>query len=183
MTLLLLLVPSALASAADPSVIPWGSILLQAVNLALLLGVLVYFTRSPIKDALKNRSRRIGLHLDESNKMRREAQDRFDQLESRLSRIQGEIDTMRQESVAAAEGEAAHLKEETDADVARVLQAAEKAIRDEVASARRTLRQDAVEISIRLAEERLRSKVSKGDQDQLTGEFLGSVKGSSNGHG
>ena len=115
--------------------------------------------------------------------MRREAQERFDQLESRLSHIQGEIDTMRQESVAAAEGEAAHLREETDGDVARVLQAAEKAIRDEVASARRTLRQDAVEISIRLAEERLRSKVSDLDQDRLTDEFLGSVKEGSNGHG
>ena len=83
------MMPAIALASGDPNEIPWGSMGRQAFNLALLLSLLVYVSRGPIRDALKNRSKTIELHLEESNRMRREAQDRFDQIESKLSHMEG----------------------------------------------------------------------------------------------
>ena len=48
------LVPATALAADDPSVIPWNSIILQAINLFLLLAILTFLARNAIKDALKN---------------------------------------------------------------------------------------------------------------------------------
>jgi F-type H+-transporting ATPase subunit b len=181
--LLVALFPATALASDDPSVIPWNSIILQGVNLFLLLAVLTYLARNSLKEALKNRSKTIETHLEESNKMRREAQDRFDQLDARLSRIGGEVDKLQQDAVASAKKEAAMIREEAEAEALRIQEAAEKAIRDEVQAAKVALQREAAGLALGLAEEKIQSKVTDTVQDRLDSEFLGSVKKEANGHG
>jgi len=181
--LLLALLPATAMASDDPSVIPWNSIILQSVNLFLLLAILTFLARNALKEALKNRSKTIETHLEESNKMRREAQDRFDRLDARLSRIGGEVDKLQQDAAASAERETAMIREEAEAEAQRIQEAAEKAIRDEVQAAKVALQREAAGLALGLAEEKIQSKVTDTVRDRLDSEFLGSVKKEANGHG
>ena len=119
------LLPTAAFAAGAPNVIPWKSMLLQAGNLIILLSFLTYVSRGAIKKGLKNRSKTIEMHLEDSNKMRREAQDRFDQLEAKLSHMEGQVSQMREDATASAEREANVIREETAAETARILETTE----------------------------------------------------------
>ncbi len=177
------LVPATALASGDPNEIPWNSMLFQGGNLVLLLGFLIYVSRGAIRDALKNRSKTIEMHLEDSNKMRREAQDRFDQLEAKLSHMEGQVDQMREDATASADREAAVIRTETEAETARILETTEKAIRDELHHARRALQREAAELAVGLAEKKLSTVVTDSDRDRLDSEFLGSVKKEANGHG
>jgi F0F1-type ATP synthase membrane subunit b/b' len=177
------LLPAVALASGDAGEIPWAAMGRQAFNLALLLSLLVYVSRGPIRDALKNRAKTIELHLEDSNKMRREAQDHFDQLESKLSHMEGQVEQMREEATASAEREAVVIRTEAEAETARILEATEKAIRDELQHARLALQHEAAELAVGLAEKKLSTKVTEADRDRLDAEFLGSVTKEANGHG
>ncbi len=177
------LMPATALASGDPNEIPWDSMLLQAGNLVLLIGFLIYVSRGAIRDALKNRSKTIEMHLEDSNKMRRDAQDRFDQLEAKLSHMEGQVNQMREDATASANREAEVIRSETETETKRILETTEKAMRDELHHARRALQREAAELAIGLAEKKLSTQVTDTDRDRLDSEFLGSVKKEANGHG
>ncbi len=160
----------------------WTAFGFHLANLIILLFVLKLAAGKAIKNAVATRSKRVQTHLEESNEMRKSAQDRFDQLDSRLSHMEKEVATMREEAAASAEREAELIRTQADADVKRIQETAELTIKNEVEKARRELRQDAVELALKVAEENLKTKVSDKEQEALANDFLGSLK-EANGHG
>ena len=109
----------------------WTAYGFHAANLVILLLVLKFAAGKMIKSAVANRAKRIQTHLEESNEMRKDAQDRFDQLESRLSHMESEVETMRTDAAASAEREAELIRKQTEADVKRIQEAAEHTIKNE----------------------------------------------------
>ncbi len=172
----------ALASGGEAGGPPWSGIIFHAINLALFVGVVVWLTRNAIKDSLRSRAATIEENLEESNRLRREAQARFDEIDARLSRFETEFDQMRAEAGKASEREVEHIGERAEQEVAQIKAGAEKAIRDEVKAARSALHQRAVELAMNVAEEQLRNRITADDQDRLAQELLGSMK-ETNGHG
>ena len=156
--------------------------LFHLFNLALFVGVVAFLTRKMIPEALKNRAARIEKELDESNRLRREAQARYDELEARLNRFEAEFDEMRADATRASEREVALIGERAENEVAQIKAGAEKAIRDEVNAARAALHQQAVSLALNVAEEQLRGRINAADQDRLARDLLGTVK-EANGHG
>ncbi len=154
----------------------WTAFGFHALNLFILLFVIKLAAGKAIKAGVSNRAKRIQTHLEESNEMRKEAQDRFDQLEARLSHMEKDVETLRDEAAASAEREAELIRTQTDADVKRIQEAAELTIQNETDKARRALRKDAVEIALKLAEEKLKSSVGSKGQEALAQDFMGSLK-------
>ena len=116
-TTALLLFPSLAFAGGDMPVVEMGWHLL---NLCFLLGIIAYFAKGPVMTALKNRSATVAAHLEESNRLRKEAQDRFDELDARLQHFGSTLDSMRAQAAADAEAEAAAIATKTDEDVARI---------------------------------------------------------------
>ncbi|MCB9765286.1 MAG: hypothetical protein H6739_36265 [Alphaproteobacteria bacterium] len=162
---------------------PWQEIGIHAINFTLLVGLLAFLLRTPISDALKNRTAVIRDELEESNRLRKEALNRFEDLESRLARFENQVEEMRAEGLVEAEREAQTIAEKTTRDVEHIRATTEKTIRDETRNARLALRRESVELAVRLAEENLRQQLTAADQDRLSQEFLGAIttEGSSNG--
>jgi F-type H+-transporting ATPase subunit b len=160
----------------------WTGYGFHLLNLFILLFVIKLAAGKMIKASVANRAARIQTHLEESNEMRKAAQDRFDQLEARLSHMESEVQGMRDEAAASAEREADLIRKQADADVLRIQEAAEQTIQNETDKARRALRKDAVELALRLAEEKLKSSVGGDEQEALAQDFIGSLK-EANGNG
>lgn len=150
-------------------------LLFHTINIVVLLGALTFMLRGKIRDALANRAGQVKLDIDESNKARKDAKHRYEELEARLSTFEKELERMRADAVADAEKEKASILAKAEEDAARVKESAERTIRDEAERARASLRKEAAKLSIELARERLQSDVNEDDQKRLTQEFLSSV--------
>ncbi len=155
---------------------PKMPIIWHAVNLGILLSILVFVLRNPIRDALANRSASVKRDIDEANRLRKEAQQRMADLEQRLVGFQSELEQMQREAEDDASQERATILARAEVDAVRIRESAQRAIQDETDRARTALRKEAAELGIQLARQQLESKINADDQDRLTDDFLSAVK-------
>ena len=111
----------------------------------------MFLLRSKIRDALANRALRIKTSIDESNQRRKAAQQRFEELESRLEGFESELASMKADAVAKSEADHKMIVERASADAERIAEAAQRSIRDETERAARAATQVA-ELSVDLLE-------------------------------
>lgn len=155
---------------------PLKGIVYHGINLLILAGLLVWFGRRPIADALAARALGIRKELTDSARMRDEAMQRNDGLAKRLDKIEQEIAGMREEAEQDAAKAETALVARAHAEGERIQAAAERSIRDEVQRARAALKRDAVALAVELAENALKEKVTSDHQQRLAREFLDSIK-------
>jgi F-type H+-transporting ATPase subunit b len=146
-------------------------------NFALLVGVILYFTRRPVADTFRDRALAIRTELTETARTRDEAHQRHQELLARLEKIENEVRQLDQDAEGEAKREEEKLIERARRESARITEQVERNIRDEATRARTELRQEAVDLAIQLAESTLRQGVSASDQQALARQFLDSVKG------
>ncbi len=154
---------------------PWVALGLHLFNLLLLLGIIGFFAGGKIKEVMKTRSVEIKREIDESNRLRKQARDRFEELEARLAGFQEELATMKAEAEQAAVEEREAILERADREAARVAEAAERTIRNETAKARMALRRDAVSLAVAQAERQLRASAHEADDTRLAADFFSLV--------
>lgn len=152
--------------------VPWTALGLQAFNLVLLFGVIAFFGGGKIRDAMKDRSAEIKHDIDDSNRLRKEARERFEELDWRLAGFEQRLVEMKAEAEAEAEVEKAAVLERADREALRLQEAAQRTIRSETAKARMALRKDAVTLAVKLAEERIVANVGPDDDGRLAGDFF-----------
>jgi F-type H+-transporting ATPase subunit b len=147
----------------------------HAVNLAILVGVLLWFFRRPVADALANRAHDIQKDLGEAARLRADAEARHAELGARIQAFEQEFEKMKAQAAMEAKAEEARLIARSHEESARIAATAQRNIRDEVARARTALQGDAVELAMRLAENTLRNNVKSDDQQALARQFLESL--------
>jgi F-type H+-transporting ATPase subunit b len=151
------------------------SLVQHGVNLAILLGVLGYFTSAPLRQAMRDRAAGIRTDLAESAKQLDQAKKRYEELEGRLNRFEDELQEMRTNAEELAADEEKKLIERAHAHATRIAESAERSIRDETNRARNTLRKEAVELAVDLAQNVLVKQVKSADQKRLAREFLAAL--------
>ncbi len=168
--------PSIAMASGDTHGPEWTKFGIHAANLIILFLVIWLSAGKMIKGAVANRSQRIKMHLEDSNEMRKKAQQNYDDLSARLSHMEKEVNTLRSEAATSAEKEAVQIAAQTDADVKRIEEAASLTIQNETDKARRALRKEAVDLALKIAEEKLKAEMSAKEQEALAQDFIGSLK-------
>lgn len=156
--------------------IPWGEIVKQAVNLAILVGVLVYFLKKPLSSFLKERSEMLRRSIDDAARSRAEAASRLAAIEARMSRLSGEVEAMNRRAEAEAAEEAQRLREATAAEVERIRSQARFTADQEVKKAREELRREAADLSARAAAEIVARSMTPADQERLVRENVEKIR-------
>jgi F-type H+-transporting ATPase subunit b len=157
--------------------IPWGEILKQAVNFAILAGVLGYFLRKPISSFLKERSELLRKSIEDAAKARGEAAEKLAAVETRLSGLSAEIARLNARMDAEAKAEAELTRKTYAAEIAGIRAQAEFTGQQEVKKAREELRREASELATRAAEELVRKTLSPEDQERLVRENIQKIEG------
>lgn len=177
---LLLALPSAAFAAGGEGGhgggIPWGDIVKQAVNFAILAGVLVYFLRKPLAAFLRDRSETLRRSIDEAAKARAEAQEKLSAIEARLSRLSGEVEEMGRKMEGEAEEEARRIRETARAEIARLGEQAAFLAEQEVKKARAELRREAAVLSAKAAEDLVARSVTPADHERMVGENIDRIR-------
>lgn len=173
--LLLLLLAAAPASAAggeeggDGLLFPW-------LNFALLIGVLVFLTRKPVREFFAGRRRAIQDALESAAELQRQAEERHAKWQRRLVDLDRELDEIRRLGRERVEAEREHILADARAGAERIQRNARSAIEQELRRAREQLREEASDLALELAAGLLRDRVNDSDRDRLVDEFIARVE-------
>jgi F-type H+-transporting ATPase subunit b len=163
------------AYASDQPASGLQSFVWPAVNLVILLAVLVYFARKPLQAYFDKRRSDIAGELQSSADELATAESTYAKWQRRMIDLEGELDEIRATSRQRAEAERERIIEDARATAERVQRDATTAIELELRRAREILREEATQLAIELAGERLSREVTETDRDRLIDEFIGLI--------
>jgi F-type H+-transporting ATPase subunit b len=153
------------------------------VNFAILAGLLGFLAVKAGGPALRDRAAGISKDLEESRRIRAEAEARAVAIEKRISNLGDEINAFRADAKKEMESEAARIEDETKRTIAKMQGHARQEIESLAKHAENQLRDYAAQLSLKLAEDRVRSRMNPETQTALVNRFvadLGSAQGRSN---
>ena len=148
------------------------------INFLILVGVMVYaLKKADIKGFFKKRTELIEQSLREAREAKELAQKALSEVEERLKVKDSEIANIIAGAKLSGENEKTRLMEEGDKLKARILEQARTNIDFEVKRAKESIKQEAVEIAMELAEKKLKERLSKDEQLKLLEESLAKIEG------
>ncbi|HSS95749.1 MAG TPA: ATP synthase F0 subunit B [Terriglobales bacterium] len=138
-------------------------------NFAIVAGVLVWALRKNLPTVFRNRTASIQQAMAEARAASEDANRRLADIESRLSRLDGEIAGMRNAAEKEAADEEERIKAATADEMKKVVESAEQEISAAAKNARRELKAYAANLVVSLAEKQI--KVDAATDEALVQGF------------
>jgi F-type H+-transporting ATPase subunit b len=154
----------------------WLSIVARLVNFGVLVGVLVYFLRSPLSQYLRDRHAQIRQDLITAAGMRDAAAKQMQEIESRLSALPGELDRLRARGAEEIAAEDARIRQAAEAERQRLLQQTRREIELHLRIAQHELVAHAAGLAIGLATDRIKRNITGDDQQRLVDRYIAQVQ-------
>jgi F-type H+-transporting ATPase subunit b len=165
------------AAAADDSHGNEVDVMLKtAFNLVLLLGVLVYFARKPVLEYFADRRSTIEEDLTGAAAELTDAEAVYAKWQRRLIDLESELEQIRTTGRQRAESERERIIADAEVAAERIRNNASAAITQELRRAREQLREEAAQLAIEMAGDRLAREVTDADRDRLLDEFIERVE-------
>ncbi len=160
---------------SDPNAVLWETVF-EAINLLLLLAVLVYFGRRPIREYFATRHDGIRSELSQAAELLSEAEQRNSELQRRLVDLSSEIEGIREQANRRAEDEAERVLADARATADRIRRDAQAAVEQELRRAKAALREEAADLALEIAARKLADQVGSSDRERLLDEFITRVE-------
>jgi F0F1-type ATP synthase membrane subunit b/b' len=148
----------------------------QFLNLALFLGVLLYFVARPLGEAFRKRQLEIEQRRLQAEQQRAAVDRLAHDIRERTAKIEREIDEIRGQG--RADGEQAHreLAARADEEAERVRKDALDEIERRIAAAKDELRKTAADLTAATATEILSREITPADRERLLAESLSGLR-------
>jgi len=144
----------------------------QLANLALFLGVLLYFVARPIAAMFRKRQLEVEERLREARALRAEAARLEADVHERMARLDVEIAEIRARAISEGEAERAALSERADREVERARREAEGEIARRLTAAKLELQKTAADLTASTARELLSAQINDDDRRRLLEESV-----------
>ncbi|MFU8855397.1 MAG: ATP synthase F0 subunit B [Deferrisomatales bacterium] len=179
LTLGALLAPAVLWAAAEGTGRPpLYDLTMKFVNFGILVGLLYYFLRKPITQALAQRRDSIKKELEEALQARDAAEARYQEYKARVADLQAEIRTIHADFQAEGERQRGRLVADAEKAAESIRRQVESAAAHELKRATDELRTEVATLSVQLAEQLLAKAYTAEDQKkavELTIQNIGRV--------
>lgn len=179
MAVLLVALPAQASGDGDGSMVT--TLVWQALNLVLVVGVIAYFARKPIAEYLDQRRQGIQQDLQKSAKLLSDAEAKLAEWNARAERLDTEFAEIRETSRRLAEEERREILDQAEATAERIRKDGSTAVEQELRRARASLAAEAAELAVDLAAKLVAEKVTPDDQALLFDEFLSRIEADPNG--
>jgi len=150
----------------------WLSTLL---NFAVIAGLIVWGMKSSLPKAFRERTSAIQRGIEEARKASADSASRLQDIESRLSKRDQDIASMKIQAEQDAEAEDRRLRAATAEEKKKIIETSEQEITAAANVARRELKQYAAELAVALAEKRI--TVDEAADKNLVREFAAQLDG------
>ncbi len=152
----------------------WGIFLPigQLFNLVLVIGVLVWIARKPLTTFFVARTQTIRERLAEAQAEHKEAEKNLAEIQSRMSRLDDEVREIKEQAEREAQEEYHRLVSAAERDAEKIVERAREEIEGMTRAALLELREHVAELSVRLAEDRIRREITEEDKSRLISGFM-----------
>jgi F-type H+-transporting ATPase subunit b len=140
-------------------------------NFAVLVGVLVYFLKSPIAAYLQSRSTQIRQDLVTAADMRAAATAQLAEIDRKLQALPAELDALRARGAEDVRTEKVRIAEAAAAERERLLDQTRREIDMRLRIARRDLVEHAAELAVQVARERISRSITTDDQLRMLDRY------------
>lgn len=148
----------------------------MVLNFALLLVLLSWKGKPAFQKLAVDRHEQIKTALDEAAKLRRDAQEKLAEYDSKLKAANDEITKLVEGMRADAEADKKRILENAERQAAQMKKDAEQRIAAELESARAMLRREVALAATGAAEKVLREKMTAADQTKVITTFITDVQ-------
>jgi F0F1-type ATP synthase membrane subunit b/b' len=142
------------------------------INFGLLMGLYYAVGKKPLAEGLKNRKANIVKEIEEAQRMKREAEARAKQYQSKLAGLEDELAATRAALQESGKADRERIVKEAEEKAARMEKDTTFLLEQEVKQMRLDLQRETVDIAIAAAEELLKKQVTATDQERLAEEYL-----------
>jgi F-type H+-transporting ATPase subunit b len=149
-----------------------GDLLYHVLNFALLVAVLVWFGRKPVRTFLAERRVGIVENLKGAEGVLAEAESRLTEWQRKIRSLDVELEQIRATARDRAEAERARILADAEAVAERIRRDAASVVGQEVRRAQAALRREAGDLAVEIAERLLREGVTQADRARLVDEFV-----------
>lgn len=146
--------------------------LAQALNFLVLFGGLTYLLYKPLRSFLTNRTQSIQKQLKEAEKSRKEAQKKLKKAQKRLEKVGEETEKMKKESQREGQKEKEKILEQAREEVEVIKNETREEIESLTAVGVQELKEYVADLSVQLAEERIKKKMSAQNQSRIIQESI-----------
>lgn len=144
----------------------------QWINFVLLVSVLVFVARKPIRGLMAMRRFTIQQNLEQSRTMLESAEAKLKEWTGKIERLDEIVLEMERAAAERTAKERSQILVQAEAAANRIKADARTVIEQELLRARAELRTEAANLAIDLAGKLIESKISSADQERLVGEFI-----------
>ncbi len=148
----------------------------KIVNFALLAVGLGYLTKKFGVPFFEARTLSIQSGIAEASRLRQDAEARARELEQRMASLATEIDHMRENAREEISAEAGRVRMETEQQLSKVRAHAEQEIEGVAKASRQELKAYSAELALRLAESKIRARLTPDTQDALVDSFIADLE-------
>jgi len=149
----------------------------KIINFAILVGLLYWFGFKVIRSHLQQRRELIQKSIQESQEARDMAARALAEVEERLKLKDKEVADIIAAAIEAGEREKARLIEDGAKMQLRIIEQARTNIELEVKKAKEAIQAEAFETSLRIAEEKIKSRMTLKEQERLLKESIKMIEG------
>jgi F-type H+-transporting ATPase subunit b len=147
------------------------------VNFAIIVGLLVYFLRKPVRDMFRHRTETIAKAMAESKEARERAVAALADVERKMREMEAETRALIAEAQARGEKDRQALIEEGKRLAKEIQQQVATGTDIEVQKAKAGLAAEAAALAVDLAEGKIKSSIGKQDHERIVKEYISKVGG------
>lgn len=147
------------------------------LNLAIFVGILTYILKKPLSEAFKAKRDAIRAELIKAEEEKQAALKRLADVEARLTSLEMEVSSILEKARGEAAEDKTRLSEQTEAEVKRLRDQVNSEIFRLTHQTKAELRRFSAEESIRLAEEKLRSRIDSAKNSMLIKANIDAIGG------
>ena len=149
----------------------------RIANFAIIVGLLFYFLRKPVRDMFANRSASIAKAMEESREARERATAALADMERKAREMETETRAMIAEAQARGEKDKQALIDEGRKIVRDIQEQIKTGTDVEVQKAKAVLAAEAAVLAVDLAEGSIKSTIGKQDHERIVKEYVSKVGG------
>lgn len=164
------------AAAEHHNTFNWRFATEHAVNLLILLLVLVYFLKTPVKTFLAERRNSIGHDIDVAEKTITEARARYEEYSKRLEGIEGEISSIKESLRTQGEKERDEILRVANTASENMKKEAAESIALHAERAKRDIQSEVADLALAHARGLIAKSLGDADREKMVADFTKNIE-------
>lgn len=146
------------------------------VNLLILIGILVYTLRKPVKEMVASRQTAIKAQVDEARLQKNEAEKKYREFSDKLNVFESEAKQILDRAQDDAQALKTRILSDARAAADRIIKEAEVTAQANLQDYKDQIRRETIAKAVEMAESVIREGLSKDDQRRIVNEYVGKVQ-------